>query len=468
MRRFFTCQVLFFALLLASAAAPSLRAQEPSPKPAARSVPPISDTQDDSETPAGSLQPDSAPPTGILAPTLGTPVLEHSFVAFGAQFGSTIQSPSAGPGDWYADNYFLGNLTLVKNWRQGITSINYSGGGYVSTNGSIGNGNYQNLSFLQELRSARWNLTLVDAFAYLPQSQFGFGGGTNIGQPGIGGTLSVSSPGITTGPNQDIFSANGPRYMNNAAVQATYTLSGKDSFTFTGSYGLLNFADSGNLSNTTITGGVGYNRRLSKADTVGVFYNFSAFHFSDDPQAFGSHSVGLAYGRKLTGRLAIQLSGGAQINDFRIPASGSNSRSLVAGFGSANLTYGIPNGNLTLSYSHGSSNGSGVLVGSEMDQVYLSAGHKIGRVWNGFASFGYSRNTPLGNFANFNNATYNDWFLGAGVGRPFGRSVTFALAYTANFERANQPGCAGSQCIDSTQQMITLSFQWHARPFVLR
>jgi len=227
MRRSFTLQLFPFALLLAFAGTTSLRAQEASPKPAARSVPPISDTQDDSQTPAGQLQPDTAPPTGILAPTLGTPVLEHSFVTFGAQFGSTIQSPGAGLGDWYADNYFLGNLTLVKNWRQGITSINYSGGEYVSTNGSIGNGNYQNVSFFQDIRSARWDLALVDAFAHLPQSQFGFGGGTNIGQPGVGGTLSISSPGITTGPSQDIFSANGPRYMNNAAAQATYTLTGK-------------------------------------------------------------------------------------------------------------------------------------------------------------------------------------------------------------------------------------------------
>jgi hypothetical protein len=446
MRRFFTFQLLPFALLLAFASAKSLRAQEASPKPAARSVPPISDTQDGSQTPAGSVQPDSAPPTGILAPTLGTPVLEHSFVTFGAQFGSTIQSPGAGPGGWYSDNYFLGNLTLVKNWRQGITSINYSGGEYVSTNSSTGNGNYQNVSFFQNVRSARWDLTLVDAFAYLPQSQFGFGGGTNIGQPGIGGTLSISPPGISTGPSQDIFSANGPRYMNNAAAQATYTLTGKDSFTLNGSYGLLNFSDSGNLNSTTI----------------------SAFHFSDNPQAFGSHSAGLAYGRKLTGKLAVQLSGGAQINNFRIPENGSNSRSLVSGFGSANLSYGLRNGNLTLTYSHGLSNGSGVLVGSQMDQVSLSAGHKFGRVWNGFANFGYSRNTPIGNFVNINNSTYNDWFLGAGLGRPFGRSIMFALAYTANFERADQPGCTGSQCTDFTQQMITLSLQWHARPFVLR
>jgi len=228
----------------------------------------------------------------------------------------------------------------------------------------------------------------------------------------------------------------------------------------------LNFSNSGNLDSDTITGGVGYNRKLSKADTIGLFYNFSAFHFSGNPQAFDSDSMGLAYGRKLTGKLALQLSGGAQINDFRISESASNSRSVVAGFGSANLAYGLRNGNVSLAYSHGLTDGSGVLVGSQTDQISLNAGRRLARVWNGFANLGYSRNSSLGSGPS--SAIYNDWFLGAGVSRPFGRSTIFALAYTTNFQRADQAACTGAACADFTQQMITLSLQWHARPFVLR
>ena len=472
MRRYSPIRFVLGPLLLACAVAIYANAQQPPdsapPKPAARSLPPISDINqpDDSQTPAGQLQPDTTPLTGLLTPTLGTPVLEHSFVLIGAQVGSTIESAGLGSSGWYANNYFLGNLSLVKNWRQALTSINYSGGGYESTDSSQGAGGFQNFSFSQNFRSARWDLSLVDVFAYLPQSQFGFGGGTNLGQPGTGGSLGIPAPGVGGSPSQDIFSAVGTRYTDTGVAQANYTLTARDSLTFSGSYALLRFTDSGNFNNDSLTGGTGYNRQLSKADTIGLNYNFSAFHFSGNPQAFGSHSIGVAYGRKITGRLALQLSGGPQINTYRIPVNGSTS--VVTGFGSANLTYGLQNGNITLTYRHGLSNGSGVLVGSQMDQVTLAANHRLGRVWNGFANFGYSRNSPLGNVPGSTNTTYNDWFLGAGASRPFGRDIQFSFAYSANFERSNLPGCTGSSCnTDFTQHMISLSLQWHTRPIVL-
>jgi hypothetical protein len=472
MRRFSKFGLLLCPLLLACAGAISVHAQQQpdsaAPKPAARSIPPISDVNqpDDSQTPAGQLQPDTTPLTGLLTPSLGTPVLEHSFVMIGAQVGSTVQSEGLGTSGWYANNYLLGNLSLVKNWREALTSINYSGGAYVSTNGSHGFDNYQNFSFFQDFRSARWDLSLVDVFAYFPQSQFGFGGGTNLGQPGTGGSLPVPAPGVSGGTSQNIFSAEGSRYANTGAAQANYTLTARDSLTFSGSYGLLRFNNSSSQDNDTITGGMGYNRQLTKADSIGLFYNFGAYHFSGNPQAFGSHSVGVAYGRKITGRLALQISGGPQINTYRIPMNGSSR--VVAGFGSANLTYGLQNGNITLAFQHGLSGGSGVLVGSQLDQATLAASHKLSRVWTGFANFGYSRNSCLGNVTDSATATYNDWYVGAGLSRPFGRDIIFAFAYSANFERPNLPGCTGSACpADFTQQMITLSLQWHTRPIVL-
>jgi hypothetical protein len=473
MRRLTTFCLLISSLLSACAGATCIYAQQQPdsapPKPAARSIPPISDinnTPDDSQTPAGQLQPDTTPLTGLLTPTLGTPVLEHSFLLVGAQFGSTAESAGLGSSGWYANNFFLGNVSLVKNWRQALTSINYSGGGYVSTNNSQGDGAYQNFSFFQDVRSARWDVSLVDLFAYLPQSQFGFGGGTNLGQPGTGGTLSIPEPGVGGGASQNIFSAVGTRYMNTAVAQANYTLTTRDSLTLSGSDGILRFTNSADLNNDTISAGLGYNRQLTKADTIGLFYGFAAFHFSGNPQAFGSHSAGVAYGRKITGRLALQVSGGPQISTYRIPVNGSTR--VVSGTGNANLSYGLQNGNITLSYHHSLSNGSGVLTGSKQDQVSFAVSQRLGRIWSGLANLGYSRNSSLGNMAGSSDNTYNDWFFSAGLGRPFGRDIQFGIAYTADLQRANQPGCTGTACnTDFTQHMITLSLQWHTRPFVL-
>lgn len=459
------------SLLFLCAGAVFLSAQQTpetgAPKPAARSLPPIIGAQDETaQTPEGTLLPDTTPLTGILAPTLGTPALEHSFVVFGAGVGSTIESEGSENSGWYANNYFTGNLSLVKNWRRGLTSINYSGGGYVSSNGSHGNSNYQNFSFFQNYHYARWDLSLVDSFAYLPQSQFGFGGGTNLGTAGAGSPLGVPAPGIEGGPTQDIFGTHGPRYMNSVAAQANYTLSARDSLTFSGSYGILRFTEAGNVDSDTITASVGYNREVTKADTIGVSYTFSPFHYSGSPQAYGSHSLGISYGRKITGRLALQISGGPQINTYRIPVNGKTS--AVSGYGSASLAYALENGSVGMTYHHGLSNGSGALIGSQLDQVTGSISRRLGRVWTGFANFGFSRNTPVESGAGFDNQSYDDWFLGAGLSRPFGRSVQFAAAYTANFEKVQKSGCTTGSCTtDFTQHMITLSLQWHSRPFVL-
>ena len=37
----------------------------------------------------------------------------------------------------------------------------------------------------------RWAVQILDQFSYLPQSDFGFGGGTNLGFPGVGGSIGT-------------------------------------------------------------------------------------------------------------------------------------------------------------------------------------------------------------------------------------------------------------------------------------
>jgi hypothetical protein len=60
----------------------------------------------------------------------------------------------------------------------------------------------------------------------------------------------------------------------------------------------------------------------------------------------------------------------------------------------------------------------------------------------------------------------NSWFAGAGVDRPFGRTVTTSLAYTA-FIESSTAGCSVGSCTSYLQHQISLSFQWHARPMVM-
>src|SRR5271165_3331385 len=97
----------------------------------------------------GELQPDFSPLTGMQNTTLGVPEIRHSYWVPGIQFSSNLVSaPTSGAGggsNWYADNYVLGNLSLLAAWGRSIFAVNYSGGGYFATNSSQGSGYFQQL-----------------------------------------------------------------------------------------------------------------------------------------------------------------------------------------------------------------------------------------------------------------------------------------------------------------------------------
>ena len=449
--------------------------QQPSggnkPKPAGSTPIPGMNAGEQQDQDNGGLNPDTTPLTGLLSPTLGSPGLQHSYWIPGFQWSGAIQSQSYNQtqnSDWLMNNYFAGNLSLIKAWGHNQLAMNYSGGGYISTNSAQGNGYYQQLALSQTFNWNRWQLQLSDQFSYLPESSFGFGGSTGLGSPGAGGSLSPVIPTIGNNnvPNQGIFAAIGPRYSNAGAVQLTYATSPRGSITFGGSYGLLNFVDAGNVDSNSTTGTLGYNYTLSRESTIGAFYRFSAYHYPGQPQANGDHSFNLAYGRKITGRLALQLYAGPDFTTSRIhPAGDSWDYGVNAG---ANLQYASLNGSISLSFSHGTSGGSGVLTGSTSDQVNFGVNRRLTRLWTGQLNAGYSRNTPVGSATQTNTQTYNTWSVGGGLNRPLGRYTTLGINYNAQFTDYGLAGCIGPACTSNqTYHYVTINFQWRTRPFVL-
>ncbi len=458
------------------------RAQEPDeaekPKPAARGVPAISEpdssVQDSTVLDTTSAwRPDSTPLTGLQTPTLGNPDLRHSYWVPGLQYGATIQSrPLSGDSTqgWYTTNYVGASLSLFKGWSKSQFALNYSGGGAFTTQTGESNGTYQQLGVGQNIQGRRWQLQWTDQFSYLPQTQFGFGASTSLSLPGIGGPLGPSSGGLggSTVPSQSIYAAIGPRYSNAAVVQVTYALSSRQSLTAAGSYGLLRFTQSGNVDTDNIIGSFGYNYALTPKDSIGVVYRFTAYHYAGEPQALGDTTVSIAYGRKITQRFALQLFAGPEYTTYRVPIGTTTSR--MSGAASVSLTYGLRQGGLNLNYTHGLGGGSGVLVGSEMDQLLFGASHRLTRAWNINGSLGFASNRSLANSSSTtaNNVSYKAWYLGGGVSRPIGRNVDFSASYTASISEPNQPGCIGLNCnASTTQHSITVFLQWHTRPFVI-
>jgi hypothetical protein len=471
---------IFFCTLF-SAGQP-LRAQEEpqppvqdKPKPAGAAVNPVPlvgmGAQDQVE-PIPAMNPDVTPLTGVQTPTLGSPPVVHSYWQPGFQWSGSIQSNpynQTPTSSWVMNNYFAGTLSLLKAWSGAQLDLNYSAGGYISSDSNQGNGYYHQLALTQTFQWKRLSVQFLDQFSYLPQSSFGYGGGTGLGLPGTGGPLGPVIPGIGNNyvPNQTIYAAAGPRYSNAASVELTYTTSPRGSITVSGSYGLLNFVESGNVDNDMTTGTVGYNYNFTPKDSIGAFYRFSAFHFSGQPIAYGDHSANFAYSKKLTGRLALQLYTGPDFTVSRAVGPGGNSLTQGVNAG-ANLNYGFENGGITAGYSHGVFGGSGVLAGSTSDLLNFGANHKLGRIWSGQINMGFAHNAPIANSPQAIAQSFNTWTAGGGVYRPLGRNSTLAVAYNATITDYGLAGCVGVACNSSqTLQFVTVNFQWHTRPFVL-
>jgi len=455
-----------FAFALSLGAGTASAQDEPSwpddpPKPAGFTFPVLT-------PPEGELAPDFTPLTGMQNVRLGFPEVRHSYWVPGLQFSSNVFSNASnqpGTSHWTADNYFIGNLSVVKARRLSMLAINYSGGGYISTDPRYGSGYYQQLALAQNIQTKRWLIQLVDQFSANPQSSFGFGGVTNLGVPGVGGALGTVISGIGGNyfPNVGVYGVGAYRY-NLVGLQATYALSHRGSITVAGSYGLLDFQQVGNIDSRTTVGSVGYNYELSRNDTIGLVYRFSSYQFPGDPQAYGSQVMSVAYGRKITSRLGLRFFVGPEITNYRIPV-GSSSENV--GFSAtANMTYAFRYGMSTLSYIHGLYANSGVLVGSNLDEIEATLSRRLTSTWTASVHFGYSRNTPVAGTTVAGHPAYDNWYVGAGVNRPIGGNLNFGLSYTS-LTAYYQPGCVGTGCNNpNTYSTITANFQWHPRPSI--
>lgn len=443
------------------------------PKPAGKALaPPPANDEQDQEPPIPAMEPDDRPLVGFQDLLVGTPPESHSYWFPGFSYTNIAASNgqlTGGGNGWYSTSFLTGNLSLLQNWSTAQLSVNYSGGESVSTNSTIGNSQFHQLGVFQTINWQRLRLTLLDQFAYLPAAQFGFGAGTGLALPGGGGPLAPGQPGLANGfaPNQTIFNTVGPRYTNTGGLQFNFLLSHRSSITAGGVFGIMRFIDAGNIqSNQTILN-VGYNYQVSRSDTFGLSYRFSAYEFLSSPQALRDHTVLATYGKRITGRLALKLAVGSDITTFRVLAGGATSTEHNAAAGTADLSYVFAAGGLDLNYSHLVSNGSGVLLGATTDQVTLSGNHKLGRVWSGNVSFGYARNTPIaGTTTNQALATFDSFYVGAGAQRPLGRAANLSFNYTAYIETAGG-ACAGANCADLTTNQVTLGLTWRGRPFVL-
>ena len=458
------------SLLLALGSAGQAQ-QEDAPKPASSAMPGLVNSQNGADQDAGSgMNADKTPLTGAQQPALGSPEMRHSYWVPGLEFQNSLQSPINGVGDWTSTSYFVGTASVNVFSSHSQFALNYSGGGSVTNSSTLPNSSYQRMDVSQAFIWGRWHVSLLDQFSYLPQSSFGFGGGTNLSVPGIGGVLGSTIPGLQTSysPGQTLFDGTGPRYTNSGVVQTDYALGSRGSLTATASYGILRFTEGNSIETNDSIFSLGYNYQVTRNDTLGLVYRFTNYRYLGDPQSLNDHVVNVAYGRKITARLGLQLFGGPDINTYRHPIGTESGRVSFSAGGV--LNYAFAHSGLSLSYDHGLAGGSGVLIGSVRDNLAGRFSFPISRRLHGNTGVGYAINTPIAGSATPISAQgLHSLYASAGFDYALARTVNANLNYTFDYQDSTQTVCPAGGCGTTyTQHLIWVGLQWHARPFVLR
>jgi len=482
--RLWMMMVVVLAILVSGAWA---QQKDPRLNPPMQPLPPLSAGESSSKSSAGEpaakaaegMKPDDRPLSGVEAFTLGTMGQGRSYFAPTLRLNQTTnRSPH-----WDTTGTFAGQLALQRLWSRYALALGYSGGGTLFATGSQPRSyaDYTHMSL--NITGRRWNVLLADSFAYIPESSYGPGGiigvGTGFGN-WIGGAVSGAStgnvlpagsiigagllPGIT--PSQTILNGIGRRISNAMVGQMHYAFSPRSSFTAGGSYGMLRFLDAGFVESDNYQFHTGYNYKLSAVDSLAVSYRFDMLRFHGVDRSSNNHGVSLSYGRKLTGRMALRLSGGPRVARFHNPLAGSGTR-LSWSTNSA-LSVRFRSEDLNLSYSYGATSGSGVFYGSESHRFEGRLSRQLSRMWSGGLQFGYAHNQSVRQLnGGIVDRVVNTWHAGFGLHRPLGRDTSLYFGYNVVGQVGNNPaGCAGITCGRMPiGHLFSLGFSWSFGPY---
>jgi len=452
------------------------------------------DDEDDSNANPQKLVPDNRSLSGAQVFSLGELAAGHSYWQPHVDFNITGDSNGLSQTNttgWTSWTSVIGGIDLHRISGTSSLSLLYSGGDTISNDGSSGNEIIQNLQFVERLAFRRTAFSIMDQVSYLPEAAFGFqGAGTGVGLGNLSGT-GTGTIGLQTGfqPQESILTAQGQRLSNTFVPEMDVYLTPRSTLTFVGTSTLLHFFDNDLLD--FYSGGVqaGYNYQMTRKDTIGFLYHFTAIRYTGFNQSINDNVVQLTYGRRITGKLAFQISAGPEITSFETPIMGTGSTgtggmgtggtgTTTPGGGSTDLywslntslRYQMRRTGLALTYNHGVSGGSGVQAGSVTDTVNGNVTRQLSRTFSGTWSLGYARNngltvgTPTSATAT-QNQTFGYWTTNASLNHTMGRTMTMSLNYNLQYQNSGSTFCVGPTCATSlTRHQITLSFGWHDTP----
>ena len=435
------------------------------PVPAARGLNSAYDSQ--TYDPA-QVEPDTSTLSGAEVFSVGS--LQHSRNVFDPSITISSLGESGGLGTLapaqkgLRSNSMLGGaLDFNRIWSRYHLAASYNGGENIYS-GYLPNSSFHNGSVAQDVEWQRWHLRLRDDFTAAPGATFTGGG---MGGPGLLGEFSSTLGGSLNTINQKFLPTEsiqtGPakRYRNTALGQAEYAFSRRSAVTFSGSYGLLHFTDAGYVSSHMLNAQVGYDYLMDPKNSIAVLASYGKIDYTGTMTSTADYTAELAYGRKITGRLAFQAAAGPE--QIRATGSGNgNFRLLKVGVHSA-LKYELRRSGFSLAYARGVTGGSGAFFGATADTFTGSLHHQFTRFWSGSSHSGYAFNRSLVP-AGFATSSFHDWFVGANVDRQLGRHAQVGFSYAVQ-EQSSPAVCPVASCGGTGfQQSFGMTVNWHLLP----
>ena len=453
-----------------------------------------SDSQSQQEAPAPApafgqtapiLSPENPPISGIDEPRLNLRQALRSFASVGLQASEsadtnpTNQLGAGSTQNVRAISRILGAFDLQRFWPKNDLFAEYVGGGAFYTSGIDEVRQLQDVGVLGVTRWRTGQLSLRDAFNYLPEGSFAagaYGGapGLNIAQTGGYGIPGGGIPGIHTEAQWGSVGLV-PRITNITIANIVQSLSPRSAVTVVASYGFSHFLEEQSVlfNSQQLTTEAGYSHLINRRDQVAAVYAFQEFHFPQSSTGkIDAHVFNLRWGRTISGRMSLIVGAGPQyvlIYQPSIFGPGFEDTHWSAA-GRASLHYKFTRSSLTASVEKFTSAGSGIFAGADTEVIRLSLSRPLTRTWEFTGDLGYSHNkrlqfsffSPTG----FQGDYFNNGFAGAIVRHQIGREFGAFAAYRFNEFSLQVPSCIdGFGCGKrSTRQMVTIGVDWHPRP----
>ena len=440
--------------------------QSGAPIPAYHS-PLITGDEGDAEDNTQGPTPDTRPLAGTQNIALGGLETKRSYwqprIDVSAEGDSNAGQNTANT-SWTTWTSFAGGVDAQRVSGSSELTLGYTGGFTYSSDRTVPNGVVQELNVTDKFMFRRATVTFLDQFSYLPEQGFGFGGLGGVPLPG--GTSTGLGPGIA--PGQTILAGEGQNLANSYVTQVDLSLTPRSSLTLAGGDSVLHYFDSALLNTMDVIGRVGYNYQLSSKNTIAVLYNFQGIRYSGFNQSIDDHTAQVAFGRRVTGRLAFQIGAGPEVAVFHTPIS-STATSSTQIYWSLNtmLQYQLQRNQFGFNYNHGVNAGAGVLAGAIADTASGSAARRMSRTFTSGITAGYARNKGLTTGKIPSNQSFSYWFTGATLSHPLGRTLGVTLSYQLQYQDSSASFCIGPTCGTSLMRhVISLGLGWHERPLL--